>query len=167
MTGMLSSEVAVPHFLDLSAQRPKRASKAFQAALKIDPHLTEARFQDARIRAEGNADARTQLEQLSAETGVIAYLAAMSRAETARALDDMSGAGRWYERAVSPSWNALASNEAFSFDSHFLVYRFGLWRARSGVGLCVSVADGTVLVCGGLWLISCGPCSASSTCGSG
>jgi tetratricopeptide (TPR) repeat protein len=101
LTGVLGSEAAVPYFLDLAAQRPKRASKAFQAALKRDPHLTEARFRDARIRADKDADARAQLEQLSTEPGPMGYLATMSRAETARARDDDDGARRWYERAIA------------------------------------------------------------------
>lgn len=108
LTGVLSSEESVPYFLDLAARRPRRASKAFQAALKVDPHLTEARFRDARIRADKDLDARAQLEQLSGETGLIAYLAAMSRAETARNLKDDAGARRWYARAVVLFPNAPA-----------------------------------------------------------
>lgn len=101
LTVVLGSEEARPYFLDLAAARPSRASKAFQAALKIDPDLTEARFRDARIRADKDLDARLRLEQLSEGTGVIAYLAAMSRAETARVLKDSAGVERWYKRAAS------------------------------------------------------------------
>ncbi len=103
LTFVLRSEMAVEYFLDLAAERPRRADRAFQAALKIDPHLTEARFRDARIRAERDLDARKQLEQLTEEPGMIGYLAAMSRAETALALKDTGGARHWYERAVSLS----------------------------------------------------------------
>src|SRR4051812_31917091 len=74
----------------------------------MDSYLIEARFRDARIRADKDHDARTQLEQLSDATGLIAYLAAMSRAETARALEDASGARRWYERAAVLFPNAPA-----------------------------------------------------------
>jgi hypothetical protein len=125
VTMELGSEEPVPFFLDLAAQRPGRASKAFQAALKVDPSLTEARLRDARIRADTDLDARKQLEQLSGETGLIAYLAAMSRAETARSLNDAAGARRWYERAVALFPNApapriglaaLAPGDAVPFD---------------------------------------------------
>jgi len=108
VTDVLKSEKAVPYFLDLAAQRPKKASKAFQAALKTDPSLTEARFRDARIRAEKDLDARKELERLSSQTGLIAYLAAMSRAETASRLNDANGAQRWYERATTLLPNAPA-----------------------------------------------------------
>ena len=108
LTPLFGSEVRLRYFLDLAARRPGRASKAFQAALKVDPHLTEARFRDARIRADKDVDARKQLEQLSDETGLIAYLAAMSRAETARHLKDDAGARHWYERAVLLFPNAPA-----------------------------------------------------------
>jgi hypothetical protein len=102
LTGVLhASEQATPNFLDLAAQRPKRASQAFRAALKIDPQLTEARFRDARIRAGRDADARTQLEQFSERKDVFAYLASISRAETARALHDSDGARVWYSRALT------------------------------------------------------------------
>lgn len=101
VTPVLSSEESVPYFLDLAARRPMRASKAFQAALKIDGNLAEARFRDARIRADKDIGARQQLEQLGAGTGVIAYLAAIGRAETARAFSDAGGAQRWYERAAA------------------------------------------------------------------
>jgi hypothetical protein len=126
LTPVLSSETPVPYFLDLAAERPKRASKAFQAALKIDPGLTEARFRDARIRARKEVGARTQLEQLSNETGTLGYLAAMSRAEMARAVDDVTGALRWYERAIAlapgapaPHFGlaALSAGPAVPFDA--------------------------------------------------
>ncbi len=88
-------------FIDVTPERPARAAKAFQAALKIDPALTEARFRFRRIRARDDVESRRDLERLSMEPdGLIAYLAAMSRAETARALGDPEGAQRWYARAA-------------------------------------------------------------------
>lgn len=108
LTSTLRSETAAPYFLDLAAQRPRRASKAFQSALKIDPNLVEARFRDARIRADKDEDARKQLEQIGEQGGQIGYLSTMSRAETARNLGDSAGARRWYERAISLSPNAPA-----------------------------------------------------------
>ena len=100
-TPVLSSEKAVPFFLDLAAKRPSRAAKAFDDALKIDPNLAEARLRAARIRAPKDTQAARQLERLAegAETTPIPYLAAMSRAEAAQSQRDVQGALRWYERA--------------------------------------------------------------------
>ena len=130
LTGELRSEVSVPYFLDLAARRPGRASKAFQSALRIDPNLTEARFRDARIRADRDPGARQQLEELGNSTGAIAYLAAMSRAETARTLRDAAGAQRWYERAVVLSPTAPAP-------------RVGLAALRPGMAVPFETLDRT------------------------
>src|SRR5262249_18673919 len=82
--------------------RPKRAAKAFDAALKLDPNLVEARLRAARIRAQANAGAALELERLAQTAGEspFAYLAAMSRAEVAQAHHDGAGATHWYERAL-------------------------------------------------------------------
>jgi hypothetical protein len=122
LTVTLRSETRLPNFLDLAAQRPKRASKAFESALKIDPKLTEARLRISRIRSTSNLDARKELERLAGETGLSAYLAAMSRAEAANHLNDLQGAQLWYERAVTLMPNAPAA-------------RVGLTGLASGVPL--------------------------------
>lgn len=85
----------------VQAERPARAAKAFEAALEADPTLAEARFRRARLRAAKDARARSELETLaSGSPGVFSYLAAISRAETARELEDHDGARRWYTRAA-------------------------------------------------------------------
>jgi hypothetical protein len=102
-TPVLRSEKAVPYFLDLAARRPSRAAKAFDAALKIDPSLIEARMRAARIRAPKDAQAARELERLAEDPAgaPFSYLAAISRAEAARAKRDLGGALRWYERAIA------------------------------------------------------------------
>jgi hypothetical protein len=102
-TPVLRSEKAVPYFLTLAEKRPSRAARAFDAALKIDPSLEEARMRAARIRAPMDRQAARELERLAegAEGTPLPYLAAMSRAEGARAQRDVQGALRWYERAVA------------------------------------------------------------------
>jgi hypothetical protein len=101
-TRLLTSEDPVPYFADLAAQRPARAARAFDAALKIDPALIEARMRAARIRAAKDPRAALELERLAEAPirGPFAYIAAISRAEAARARDDKAGARRWYDRAV-------------------------------------------------------------------
>jgi hypothetical protein len=101
-TRVLSIEKAVPYFADLAAQRPSRAAKAFDAALKIDPSLIEARMRAARIRAPKDPHAARELEQLAEDPtgGSFSYLAAISRAEAARAKRDVAGALRWYDRSL-------------------------------------------------------------------
>lgn len=102
ITRVLSSEVNVPYFADLATKRPARAAKAFEAALKIDPTLTEAKMRAARIRAPKDAKAAQELERLAVDPAAapFAYLAAISRAEAARAQHDTLGALRWYDHSV-------------------------------------------------------------------
>ena len=102
VTPVLSSEHAVPFFADLAATRPGRAVKAFAAALKVDPQLTEARLRAARIRASDDRSAALALEQMANEPDAFpySYLAAISRAESARAADDRGSAAYWYRRVL-------------------------------------------------------------------
>ena len=103
-TRVLSSEQPVPFFPDLAAARPGRAVKAFNAALKLDPLLVEARMRAARIRSLNDASAARELEQIADDhkQPVFAYLAAISRAEAARAQRDAAAAAgiQWYQRAL-------------------------------------------------------------------
>ena len=103
-TRLVSNEKPVPPpFINQSQPRPGLAAKLFDAALKIDPRLTEARMRAARIRGAGNSDAMRTLEAIAdtPDGGALAYLAAVSRAEAARKRDDAAIAIRWYERALT------------------------------------------------------------------
>jgi hypothetical protein len=90
-----------PPFANLVRERPDRAARSFDAALKIDPNLTEARLRLARIRAPKDARAARHLEEIARAEGapVLSYLAAMSRAEVSRERDDVPGAAGGYETA--------------------------------------------------------------------
>ena len=125
-TLLVPKEEAKPFFADVTADRPKRAAKAFDAALKLDPNLVEARLRAARIRAPADAGAALELERLAQTAGEspFAYLAAMSRAEVAQAHHDGAAATHWYERALeleprstaaTIALGALKSTAALSF----------------------------------------------------
>lgn len=115
-TAVVGKEEARPIFADLAADRPKRAAKAFDAALKLDPTLVEARLRAARIRAPADAGAVLELERLAQTAGEppFAYLAAMSRAEVAQAHHDGAGATHWYERALELEPRSTAATIALS-----------------------------------------------------
>lgn len=102
VTRLVSDEKAFPFFGDMAAQRPGRAAKAFEAALKIDPQLLEARMRMARIRAPASKDAELELERIVDDRAAfpLSYLAAISRAETARAKGALSDAAHWYQRSL-------------------------------------------------------------------
>jgi len=102
-TRRVGDENNVPaNFDELAKGRPKRAAKAFDAALKLDPHLIEARLRVARIRSLTNSEAAQSLENLAGDQAnpSVAYLAAMSRAEVSQAKKDIGDAIRWYQRAL-------------------------------------------------------------------
>src|SRR5262249_52100825 len=103
-------------FADLAADRPKRAVKAFDAALKLDPNLIEARLRAARIRAPADAGAALELERLAQTAGEppFAYVAAISRAEVAQAPHDGEAATLWYERALELEPRSTAATIALS-----------------------------------------------------
>jgi len=102
VTRLVGNERAVPFFADLAALRPGRAAKAFEAALKIDPHLQEARMRAARIRAGDSKNAAMVLERIANDGAAFpfSYLSAISRAETSRAGGALDEAARWYQRAL-------------------------------------------------------------------
>ena len=87
----------------LEAKRPARAAKAFDAALKIDPHLIEARMRAARIRAPKDSRAALELERIAGDRtdSAFSYLAAISRAAVAHGQYDSVTALAWYERALA------------------------------------------------------------------
>jgi hypothetical protein len=121
-TRLVLNERAQPSFQSLAAERPGRAARAFERALEREPDLIEARFRLARIRALEDAEPRAlrELEDLAggASDSPFTYLAAVSRAEAARAGSDRGAALFWYRRAIEiypPSAAAafgLASIEA-------------------------------------------------------
>ena len=115
-TLLVGNEAPVQFFADLAADRPTRAAKAFDAALKLDPNLTEARLRAARIRAPKDARAALELERLAQtpSAGPFSYLAAMGRAEAAQAHRDAAGATRWYERALELEPRSTAATIALS-----------------------------------------------------
>ena len=100
----------------LEAQRPGRAAKAFDAALKIDPHLIEARMRAARIRAPKDSRAALELERLAGDRtdSAFSYLAAISRAAVAHAQFDSVTALAWYERALALNPRSAAAAIAIS-----------------------------------------------------
>jgi hypothetical protein len=99
-------------FEELAPLRTARAATAFDAALKIDPHLIEARMRAARIRAATDARAAIELETIANDrTGSpFSYLAALSRAAVAHAHHDTATEIPWYERslALNPRSTAAA-----------------------------------------------------------
>jgi tetratricopeptide (TPR) repeat protein len=110
-TPQLSSELPRPVFADLAAARPDRAAKEFEAALKRDPSLVEARFRAARIRSHKDPDAVRELERIADDDALMpfSYLAAITRAESARASQDVAAALQWYERALQLSPRSAAA----------------------------------------------------------
>lgn len=103
-TRLVFDERDQPSFHSLAAERPGRAAKAFERALEREPDLIEARFRLSRIRALEDADPRAlrRLEDLAggASDSPFTYLAAVSRAEAARASSDRRTALLWYRRAI-------------------------------------------------------------------
>src|SRR5262245_10468428 len=95
---MRDEEVSSP--FDLAKGRVSHAAKVFDAALKIDPQLTEARFRVARIRAVNDRQAVAELERIANESSSpLAYLAAVNLAALAQTRTDPASAAKWYERA--------------------------------------------------------------------
>jgi tetratricopeptide (TPR) repeat protein len=116
-TRLVSTEVPLPPpFTAVAERRPSRAARAFDAALKIDPHLIEARMRAARIRAPSDSDAVLELERVTEDqTGSpFPYLAAISRAEVALAQKDSPAAIRWYQRALELNPRSSAATIALS-----------------------------------------------------
>jgi len=91
--------------------RPGHAIKAFDAALKIDPGLDEARMRVARLRAQKDAKAAIELERIANEStpAPFAYLAAISRAALAHTRNDVATATTWYERSLAISPHSIAA----------------------------------------------------------
>jgi tetratricopeptide (TPR) repeat protein len=100
----------------LEARRPARAARAFDAALKIDPHLIEARMRSARIRAPEDSKAAVELETIANDptAAPFSYLSALSRAAVAHAKSDSVTALAWYERAVALNPRSAAAAIAMS-----------------------------------------------------
>lgn len=111
-TPVLRGEKSTPFFFDLADGRPGRAVEAYERALLRDPNLHEARFRAARIRAKSDAAAARTLEGLASDpaNALLAYLAAVSRAEVAVVKSDLALAAVWYERAraIHPASAAAA-----------------------------------------------------------
>jgi tetratricopeptide (TPR) repeat protein len=148
-TSQLSGEHAHPVFADLAAERPARAARAFDAALKIDPSLIEARMRVARIRGMKNARALLELEGIARDQtdSPFAYLAAISRAAVAHAQGDRVSALHWYEQslqlnprstAAAIALSALKPGTALSFatlDAHDLYYSYPCKVLTPGVAV--------------------------------
>ena len=100
----------------IEARRPERAAEAFDAALKINPQMLEARLRAARIRAPDDSKAAFELEAIASAKAVspLSYLAAMSRAEVAHAESDTITALQWYERALTLNPRSTAAAIAVS-----------------------------------------------------
>ena len=115
-TLVVSSEFPLPAFADLAAQRPARAAKAFDAALKIDPHLIEARMRTARIHAIKDVRADLDLEKIANDEteSPFPYLAAISRAALAQSNHDAASAIRWYERSLQLNPRSTAASIGLS-----------------------------------------------------
>ena len=98
------------------ARRPARAARAFEAALKINPRLVEARMRAARIRAPEDSRAVRELETIANDAlgTPFSYLAAMSRAAVAHARSDSMTALHWYERALALNPRSTAAAIAVS-----------------------------------------------------
>jgi hypothetical protein len=115
-TSLLRAEGPVGEFDELAALRPARAATAFDAALRIDPHLIEARMRAARIRAATDARAALDLEHIASDqTGSpFSYLAAVSRAAVAHAHHDAETAIYWYERSLALNPRSTAATIGLS-----------------------------------------------------
>jgi hypothetical protein len=102
-TPWLPNDPATPFPSDLAGVRAGQAVKAFDAALKADPSLIEARLRSARIRAPKNASAAAELERIAGDQDgyPFSYLAAIARAEAARAGGDDPVAVKWYRAALT------------------------------------------------------------------
>ncbi|HKV98520.1 MAG TPA: hypothetical protein VJN96_01790 [Vicinamibacterales bacterium] len=92
--------------------RPAHAVKAFDAALKINPQLIEARMRVARLRGQKDAKAASELERIANDqtSSPLDYLAAINVAALAHARNDVPKAAAWYERslAINPRSTAAA-----------------------------------------------------------
>jgi hypothetical protein len=89
-------------FTELAPLRQSRAARAFDAALKIDRSLIEARMRRARLRAPKDSRAMLDLEQIARNDTDprFAYLAAVSLGAITHASHDLVGAASWYGRAL-------------------------------------------------------------------
>jgi tetratricopeptide (TPR) repeat protein len=123
----LPGEKALPVATSYAAQRRKAAERAFDAALRIDPKLIEARMRRARLGVVADPAAARELEAIAGDQSPMpfSYLAAVSRAVLAHREGDGADAVRWYERALElhPRSTAatiglavLKTTAAFSFD---------------------------------------------------
>jgi hypothetical protein len=115
-TSLLRTEGPLGEFDELAALRPARAAKAFDAALRIDPHLIEARMRAARIRAATDARAALDLEHIASDQSgsPFSYLAAVSRAAVAHAHHDAETAIYWYERSLALNPRSTAATIGLS-----------------------------------------------------
>jgi len=88
---------------DYATQHATDAARAFDAALKIDSNLIEARMRRARIRGTNEADALAELEAVAndAAGSPLSYLAAVSRGAIAHGKGDPASAVHWYDRALA------------------------------------------------------------------
>ena len=109
-------EMAEPNYFSMAAKRPERALKEFDAALKIDSGLIEARLRAARIRAPKDPKAARDLESIAMDPTVLpfSYLAAVSRAEVARGQDDVARAVLWYKKALEIQPRSTAATIALN-----------------------------------------------------
>lgn len=100
----------------VEAKRPERAARAFDAALKIDPDLLEARMRAARIRAPVDPRAARELEAIASDRSrsPLSYLAATHRAAVAHIQSDSTTALHWYEVALSLNPGSTAAAIAIS-----------------------------------------------------
>lgn len=144
-------------YADTAALRLIRANKAFDAALKVDPGLIEARMRGARIRGSEDSRAALELERIAQGTSVspFAYLAAISRAAIAHAKHDIASATRWYERALelNPQSTAAAiglgslrpaallSFNAIDADDLYYTYPCTVLTAKVNAALSVRVQN--------------------------
>jgi tetratricopeptide (TPR) repeat protein len=110
----LPGEPALPVATNYPAQRQKAATRAFDAALRLQPDLIEARMRRARLRAAGDSSAAGELETIAADATAMpfSYLAAVSRAALAHRQGDDADAIRWYERALELNPRSTAATIA-------------------------------------------------------
>jgi hypothetical protein len=101
-TPLFADDPMTPFPSDLAGQRAKRAADEFDAAVKAEPSLIEARLRRARIRAPKNRSAIAELELIANEGNEypFSYIAAISRAEIAQAAHDDAAVESWYRRAL-------------------------------------------------------------------
>jgi len=125
-------EIAEPNYFSMAKKRPVLALKAFDAALKIDPNLIEARMRAARIRALRDPKFARDLERIAADptTTPFSYLAAVSRAEVALSQHDAAGAIFWYERARDLQPGSSAAAIALNSLKPVAARSFGLVAAK-------------------------------------